>query len=54
MNQEHIDDILMDIQIQPEPTPQEETEIADETTAETVEYFAKDPNEQTIKSTTRT
>ena len=30
MNQEHIDDILMDIQTQPEPTPQQETEIADE------------------------
>ena len=45
MNQEHIDDILMDIQMQPEPTPQEETEIADETTAETViEEVAQEGN----------
>ena len=45
MNQEHIDDILMDIQIQPEPTPQEETEMADETTAETViEEVAQEGN----------
>ena len=44
MNQEHIDDILMDIQTQPEPTPQEEPETtAQEAVVDTVEETKEEP-----------